>query len=295
MSRPNPATIGTPGWLLAVLLLALPLAAAETGPPFAQAQLVEFQSARYEYPPSPFKIKQAQKLGIPIEVREEPSVPLTGYLVRPPGDEKRAAIVLLHTCAGLSQHEQSWAGRLAGWGYVVLAVDSFNPRGFDYICDGRPGASVTPWQRALDAYGARRYLSTLDFVDPARIAVIGMSHGGMTVMEAIKQSLTDGGDMEPFQAAIAFYPLCSEPEPVDTPTLLLLGSEDSWTPAALCEQYLQKSPSAQQFTLRVFAGAYHLFDHPGIDAVELGFIIRSDPLAAAEAVTLVHGFLEEHL
>ena len=257
--------------------------------------MVEFSSERYEYPPSPFKVKQAQKLGIPVEVREEPSVPLNGYLLRPPGDERRAAVVLMHTCAGISTHEESWATRLVDWGYVVLAVDSFNPRGFDYLCDGRPGALATPWQRALDAYGARRYLASLDFVDDRHIAILGMSHGGMTVMEAIKQSLTDGGEMEPFQAGIAIYPLCSEPEALNTPLLLMVGGADSWTPAALCEQYLDKSPTPGQVTLRVFDGAHHLFDHPDIDAVELGFIIRSHPEAAAEAETLARSFLKQHL
>ncbi len=37
----------------------------------------------------------------------------------------------------------------------------------------------------------------------ARIAVIGMSHGGKTVLEAIKQSTSDGATMKPFRAAIA--------------------------------------------------------------------------------------------
>lgn len=276
-------------------LLSWPLSAAEPDAAFASAEVAEFTSARYEYPPSPFKIKQAQKLGIPVEVREEPSVALTGFLARPAGDDRHPAVVLMHSCAGISGHEESWSKKLVEWGYVVLTVDSFNPRGFDYICDGRPGTLVTPWQRALDAYGARSYLETLDYVDAKRVAVMGMSHGGMTVMEAIKLSLTDGGEMEPFQAAIAFYPLCSEPEPVNTPTLVMVGSADSWTPATLCEEYLVKSPSPRLLTLRVFDGAYHLFDHPGIDEVELGFVIRSDPEAAAEADTLAQGFLKEHL
>ena len=284
-------------WLLTAWLglAAWPLHAAEAETVFTRAEVVEFASERFEYAPSPFKVKQAQKLGIPVEVREEPSVALSGYLSRPPGDEARAAVVLMHTCAGISEHEEAWAEKLVDWGYVVLAVDSFNPRGFDYICDGRPGAQVTPWLRALDAYGARRYLASLDFVDGERIAVIGMSHGGMTVMEAIKQSLSDGGELQPFQAGIALYPLCSEPEPVNAPTLILVGSADSWTPAALCEQYLEKSPSPERLTLRVFDDAHHLFDHPGIDAIELGFVIRSDPEASAETDTLARSFLKEHL
>jgi dienelactone hydrolase len=70
---------------------------------------------------------------------------------------------------------------------------------------------------APGAYGAKRYLSTRSFDDSARIAVMEMSHGGMTVLATIKQSTSDGLEMKSFQAAIAFYPLCSEPERVNTP------------------------------------------------------------------------------
>ncbi|NNE63617.1 MAG: hypothetical protein HKN34_06000, partial [Gammaproteobacteria bacterium] len=56
-------------------------------PVFVDAELIEFESASYTYPPSPFKIKQAKKLGIPVEVKTDPSVSLTGYLERPAGEE----------------------------------------------------------------------------------------------------------------------------------------------------------------------------------------------------------------
>ena len=124
---------------------------------------------------------------------------------------------------------------------------------------------------------------------------MGLSHGGMTVLETIKQSTSEGLAIESFQTAIAFYPLCSEPEPINTPTLILSGSEDSWTPAELCAQYVEKLNSRHEITLRVFAGAHHAFDHPGIDAVDAGHIIRSNPKAAAQASQKSRELLDEHL
>ena len=72
-------------------------------PIYVDAEVVEFESASYTYPPSPFKVKQAKKLGKTVEVKIEPSVSITGYLARPQGVEPRPAIVLLHGCAGISE------------------------------------------------------------------------------------------------------------------------------------------------------------------------------------------------
>jgi dienelactone hydrolase len=264
-------------------------------PIYAEAEKVEFESASYTYAPTPFKIRQAKKLGVPVEVQTEPSIPLHGYLAKPVGEEVRAAIVLLHTCSGLSRHEEMWSRRLVDWGYVVLSVDSFAARDLDYTCDGRIGHYVGPWARALDAYGAKQYLSTQPFVDPARIAVMGMSHGGNTVLETIKQSISEGLASAPFQAAIAFYPLCNEADSINTAVLILTGDKDLWTPVELCEQYIGRLDSPHEIKLKVFAGAYHAFDHPGIDTVELGYVVRSDPEAAAQASEITRVFLEKWL
>ena len=204
------------------------------------------------------------------------------------------AIVLLHTCAGISKHEGIWAKRLSSWGYVVLTVDSLTPRGQEYICDGRLG-SVSAWSRALDAYGAKKYLEDLSYVDMDKIAIMGMSHGGMAVLDAVKSSTSKGISITPFQAGIAFYPICGAVREIDIPTLILVGREDSWTPAGLCEEMLADIDPESDVVLKVYDGAYHLFDHPDIDTEELGFIIRSNPAAALDASESVRTFLTERL
>jgi dienelactone hydrolase len=278
--------------LLAVIVFAETVFSAD--PIYVDAEIVEFESASFTYTPSPFRVKQAKKLGIPVEVKSEPSVSLTGYLARPAGEEPRPAIVLLHPCFGISKAEEMWSDRLVGWGYVVLSVDSFKPRGFDNICNSSQGY-IGPWARALDAYGAKQYLSTRPFVDSARIAVMGMSHGGNSVLEVIKQSTSEGLVMKPFQAAIAFYPLCSVPEPINTPSLILTGDMDQWQPAVLCEQYLDKLQPQHEISMKVFAGAYHAFDIVGIDTINTGYIVRYNQKAADEAFRMSREFLEKRL
>ena len=159
------------------------------------------------------------------------------------------------------------------------------------------GGETTPWRRALDAYGAKQYLSTRPFVDSARVAVMGMSHGGWTVLEVIKQSTSESLAMKPFKAAIAFYPLCSEPKPINTPVLILSGDMDQWTPSVICEQYLDKQKQQPQhdISLKVFAGAYHGFDIVGIDTIDTGHIVRYNQRAADEAFQMTRKFLEEWL
>ena len=280
-----------------VTMIVFTRTASSAAPIFTGSEVVEFESVSFTYTPSPFRVKQAKKLGIPVEVKTEPSVSLTGYLARPAAEEPRPAIVLLHPCFGISKAEEIWSDRLVSWGYVVLSVDSFTPRGFDYVCDGQigGGSTTTPWRRALDAFGAKRYLSTRSFVDAARIAVIGMSHGGWTVLETIKQSTSEGLAMKPFQAAIAFYPMCSEPEPINTPSLILTGDMDQWTPAVLCEQYIDKLQPHHEISMKVFAGAYHGFDIAGIDTIDAGHIVRYNQKAADEAFRMSREFLEERL
>ena len=137
VSRINPIR-GLPGLIARTcLLLLVATAAADADAVFEDAQVVEFENLDFTYAPSAFKLKQAKKLGKTVDVKTEPRVTLTGYLERPPGDEPRPAIVLLHTCAGVSEHDEYWSETLVGWGYVVLTVDSFRPRGIDYVCDGR--------------------------------------------------------------------------------------------------------------------------------------------------------------
>ena len=267
--------------------------AALSAPAFSGAERVEFESIAYTYPPSPFKVKQAKKLGIPVETKTEPSIPLNGYLAKPVGEGPFPAVILLHGCAGVTESSEVWSDRLVAWGYVVLTVDSLTPRGEKYIC-GREVA-VPAWIRTLDAYGAKRYLSSRSFVNSSRIAAMGMSLGGNVVLQVIKKSTSKNLAMEPFRAAVALYPYCKKPEPINTPTLILIGAADQWTSADECVQFLERIPPPHEMTLKVFPGAHHVFDHPGMDMVELGLINRYQPEAAELAFEMIREHFDERL
>ena len=130
---------------------------------------------------------------------------IDGYLSKPEGEGPFAAIVYLHGCAGLSERTRERVARLlTGWGYVVLAVDSFGSRGIAQACD-RPMPD-----RNADAWGALAYLASLPFVDRARIGVVGSSQGGIVTMRLASThdvKIYDVPDDLTFKVAVAYYPL----------------------------------------------------------------------------------------
>jgi dienelactone hydrolase len=48
-------------------------------------------------------------------------------------------------------------------------------------------------------------------------------------------------------------------------------------------------------TLKVFPGAHHVFDYPGLDFEDNGVIVRSDPEAAEQAIRMTREFLSERM
>jgi len=185
---------------------------------------------------------------------------LSGYLARPDsglsaelgicdyrGEGPFPAVVVLHSCIGLTGHFTGIADRLSSWGYVALAVDSFGPRGISSRC-GSGGI-----EQAFDAYAALRYLSQLDFVDPARVAVLGESLGGYAALYAVERDMAARDFAERFRAAIVYYPLCGFPAASMTaPTLILIGEADEASPAERCREMVAHArPDGAPITLTV--------------------------------------------
>lgn len=278
-----------------LLTLAILAASLATIVPLNATELVRFESAAFTVEPSSLRVRQALNEGVILVPKVEPGVPLEGHLTLPEGQGPFSAVVLLHGCAGVSNWNVVWSERLVAWGYAVLDVDSFKPRGLSYICDGRGHTSASSWNRALDAFGAKRHLAMYPSIDAERVAVMGMSHGGAATLYAIERAISDGAGSEPFSAAISFYPLCKELKQVVTPTLIMIGEADQWTPSEWCIRYVENLPEPNEVTLRVFPDAHHIFDIEGMDGEAHGLAYQYHSEAASEAETLAREFLTEHL
>lgn len=217
---------------------------------------------------------------------------LAGQLTKPKGDGPFPAAVLLHGCSGLNKFYRIWAERLANWGYVALRVDSFGPRGASSCHDFDQLQNLLS-ERVHDAYAAKSFLSGLPYVDQNRIAVMGWSHGGWTVLAALNASKTE---VSPFQAAVAFYPFCGEPfKKLNAPLLILTGELDDWCPARLCSSRMPVKKTAHEIILKIYPGAYHCFDWEGVDLEYMGHRLLYRPSASVDAQVRVKEFLAKHL
>jgi dienelactone hydrolase len=270
------------------------------------------------------------------------SLEIPSTLIKPDGEGPFPAVVYMHDCSGLgprsSRAPLRWSRDLVQQGYVVLIPDSFTPRGFaDGVCTipGVQTVSANGNARAADAYGALAALRALPFVDGKRIAVMGNSHGGWTVLAAM---VADGGGDDAlaeakrngFSAALALYPSCvprygewwtarhkgQRFGPVVSysgtyrplaPVLILIGEKDDWTPAEACRRMVESSRAAgHPIDIKIYPGAHHAFDNKAPvryvaernnanSPTGRGATTGGDPEAWADARKQVASFFATHL
>lgn len=207
-------------------------------------------------------------------------------------------MVVLHGCGGVSEHHHRWAAELVRWGYVVLVLDSFGPRGYRNICAETGQVSVMA--RAYDAYVAADHLRGLPHVRADRIGVIGFSHGGMAALRAVQRRTVLSLDWRPFQASVAFYPACEAIDPeLVTPLLVLIGDKDDWTPASRCRDVEPILRPREHVSMVFYPNAYHGFDRElpprSIMGTSKWRHLEYDGIAAKDAAQKTRAWLDRYL
>jgi dienelactone hydrolase len=184
-----------------------------------------------------------------------------GHLFRPAAKGRAPAMVIVHGFGGVSDaREGFWARELAAFGVATLVVESFTARGVGSSIDDQSRVSTA--QGVRDAYAALGYLAQQEFVDPRRIAVMGMSWGGTVALRAADRRRQ--GDGPAFAASIPLYPGCvaqyRNPQP-GAPLLVLIGERDDYSGLRTCVEYVARIRAAGGAAqVRVYRDAHHGFD-----------------------------------
>ena len=251
------------------------------------------------------------------------ATPIRGLLYRPAGEGPFPAVVMMHGCSGLFRKNgevqinlAAWIGRFTGWGYLVLAVDGFTPRGFRTICATAKRPLHPLDDRPFDAYGGLAWLSAQPFAKKDRAALVGWSNGAMATLSGMRANRVKKftGELR-FRAAAAFYPGCASLSKRTkgkyrpyAPLLVLVGLSDNWTQPKPCVELMEAAKeSGEAVEIVGYDGAYHAFDHPNLpirdrtarDArwkqKERRVTIGSDPAAREDSIRRLRSWLERHL
>lgn len=112
------------------------------------------------------------------------------FTIRRPEDAAAPspAVIMLHGCGGPRPFIEEMAEAVAAAGATAVAVDSFAPRRISRvaaIATVCTGARLQGRERAGDLYAAVAWARRQDGIDANRISVIGWSHGGWTIMDAL--------------------------------------------------------------------------------------------------------------
>lgn len=239
----------------------------------------------------------------PASQPNEPKpINLRGELYRPDGVGRFPAVILMHSCSGWQPAVlfalRGYAENLQKRGYVVLNLDSFGPRYYsgDEMCASNAKLQQALSYRTSDAFDAARYLRRLPHVDGSNIFLMGQSNGGSVVIRASLQSnylaYRKSEEEPPFRGAIAFYPWCghvSQGARFATPVQVFSGGRDEWVSARECAGV---EATGAQYQVTVYPHATHSFDLDIMTQRYAGYMIGSDPDAAADSRKRMIAFLQ---
>ena len=206
-------------------------------------------------------------------------------LFLPPGTARAGvpAVVLLHGAAGvLYQREMTYARQFQAMGVAALVIDVFAARRDRATGFIERLLEITETMMIADAYAGLRFLAGHNAVDPARVALMGFSYGGMaSVLAAYAQvAETAAPDGLRFAAHVAFYGPCiarlEDRRATGAPVLMVWGGEDALIDAQRCAEIADdlRAGGARVSTVS-YPGAFHQWDGAWEGPFEIGRSLAS--------------------
>jgi carboxymethylenebutenolidase len=210
-----------------------------------------------------------------------------GYLAAPESPGKHPALVVIHEDWGLTDWVKEQTRKLAGQGYVALAVDLYGGQvTHDPAFAYELMASTSPERALRDMEAAIHFLAARTDVNKEKMGSIGWSAGGKwSLLLAIN---------DPFLAACVLNYGSMPTDPADiqkihAPVLGIFGADDRTIPASEVEAFENAMNSAHKsIGIKIYPGVGHAFEN---SENKLGY--REGPAADAWQLTLA--FLDQHL
>ena len=210
-----------------------------------------------------------------------------GYFAAPSDVfEPLPALIVIHEWWGLNDNVRAMADRLAGEGYMVLAVDLYGGE----TADSPESARQLMLQVVEDPDTAKENIrSAYEFLETAgapRIGSLGWCFGGgwsLTTAQLFPNQL---------DAAVIYYGRVTDDDealtPVNVPILGLFGDADEGIPIASVHAFRDTLERLEKdFEVHIYPGADHAFANP------TGRNYNAD--AATDAWQKTIGFLARHL
>ncbi len=273
--------------LLLVGLLGAPAGAAED--PGFQARMAAAHATDQPVPsPTATAAPRRRVTATTVEYATDVDQPVQGYLARPAdATGPLPGLIVIHEWWGLNDGVRAEAERLAGEGYVALAVDLYagqvatEPREAMQLSMGlrkNPGPAE---QNLRQAY---RYLDEVE--RSPRIGTIGWCLGGRW---SLRTALLLPEDID---ATVIYYGSVQVPEEelarLRMPILGLFASRDRVVPLPTVETFRDTMQRlGQPLEIRIYEGAEHAFANPSGTAY--------DAEAAEDAWRLTTAFLDREL
>lgn len=212
---------------------------------------------------------------------------VSGFLALPAGHGKHPGIVVIHEWWGLNDQIKDEARKLAGQGYVALAVDLYRGKVATTPEEAHELMRGVPDDRGMrDLEAAFAYLAARRDVQADKIASVGWCMGGGW---SIKLAMN-----EPKLAAciVNYGSLPTEPssiEKIHAPVLGNFGADDRGiTPDSVHAFEAAMKAAGKSVNVKIYEGAGHAFQNPNNKA---GY----RPEATADAWARMTTFLKKTL
>jgi carboxymethylenebutenolidase len=194
----------------------------------------------------------------------------SGYLVYPKmntsANNKVPGVIMIHENRGLNNYIKDMANTLAKQGYAVLAVDLFKGQTATNNDQARLlSTSVRNHQSEAinNLQSAVKYISSLPFVDPTKIASIGWCFGGGQSLQLALNSQN-----HPLVATILYYgtPLVTDSQQLSKikwPILGIFGDKDQANPLPLISKFKAALDTDKiSNEILIYKGLGHAFANP---------------------------------